>query len=136
MQISSFSEVLQSTSVSDLLFVTLVLGVPGILLVLVFLQHILGYFLAQKYDKVFFKSPYFTTGEIGVYSSWPFSLIRFATYIIHAAFPAILHKRRFKGQESPYKPSKLIKISCQLWLVVLMACIIVTPILIVFLFLV
>lgn len=130
MPIDASSEIAQSFSFSEVLFLVLLLGIPLTLMVLIFVQHILGYLLAKKYDDTFFKTPYFTEGEIGVYSSWPLSLIRFATYIIYSAFPLILHRRRFKGHTSPYKPNLLMRLSCQLWLVMLVSCIIAVPILI------
>jgi hypothetical protein len=81
------------------------------------LQHILGYLLAKKYDEHFFKPPYFTQGEVAVYSSWPMSLMRYLTYILFTAFPWTVHKRRFKGHESPYTPGRPMKLSCQIWVI-------------------
>ena len=114
-------------SFSEGLFLFLLFGVPGILLIIIVVQHVLGFILAKNLDNYFFKPPYFTEGEVEVYSSWPMSLLRYATYIIHIAFPTILHKRRFKGHDSPYIPGKMLKISCQLWFFALVSCIVSVP---------
>jgi len=94
----------------------LIATVPYMLLIIL-VQHVLGYYLSKKYDPHFFKSPYFTEGEVAVYSSWPLSLIRYATYIVFAGFPWLVQKRRFKGHASPYLPGAYLKLGCQLWLI-------------------
>ncbi len=53
---------------------------------------------------------------------------KMATYILFTAYPWTLQKRRFKGQLSPYSPSVLIRLCCQLWVVVLLVSIIAVPI--------
>ena len=117
-------------SLSEQLFMFLLFGVPVILLFLIVIQHILGVVLAKNLDKHFFKPPYFTEGEMSIYSSWPMSALRYATYIVYIAFPPLLHKRRFKGHKSPYIPGNIVKLSCQLWFIGLIMCILSAPIII------
>jgi len=117
-------------SLSEGMFLMLLFGVPTILFFLVVIQHILGVILAKKLDVHFFKPPYFTDGEVVVYGSWPMSLLRYATYIIHTAFPVILHKSRFKGHDSPYRLGKILKLSCQLWVITLISSIVLVPVII------
>ena len=87
------------------------------MLIIIMVETVLGYYLAKKYDQHFFKPPYFTEGEVAVYSSWPLSLIRYATYILFAGFPWLVQKKRFKGHASPYLPGAYLKLSCQLWMI-------------------
>lgn len=125
---------MQIMGLTDWLAFCLFFGLPIILLCLIFLQHLLGYYLAKIYDYHFFKPPYFTHGEIAVYSAWPLSLIKYATYIIYTAYPWTLHQRRFKGQVSPYSPGKLLKSSCQAWVVLMLTSILLFPVLFIFIF--
>ena len=107
----------------------LIVGVPLLSIIIIFLQHVLGYFLSNKYDRHFFKPPYFTEGEVGVYSTWPLSLIRYATYIVFAGFPWLVQKRRFKGHASPFMPGIYLKLGCQLWTLGLIVLILSVPVL-------
>lgn len=125
--IETLSDLVQFGTLVDWLFVITLFGGPIYFLTIIFLQHILGYLLSKKYDPHFFKPPYFTLGEVAVYSSWPMSLMRYGTYIIFAGFPRILQKRRFKGHASPYTPGRLMKVCCQMWLIALVFGIIAAP---------
>jgi len=115
---------------SDVLGLLLIAGLPISLIALIVMQHILGFVLSKKYDPIYFKPPYFTDGEVETYGSWPLSLLRYATYIVFTGFPKILLNRRFKGHASQYIPSVYVKLICQLWLVLLVICIIALPIII------
>lgn len=113
----------------DWLFLITLLGGPAYFLTLILIQHVLGYLLAIKFDEHFFKPPYFTPGEVGVYSVWPFSLLRYGTYIMFTAFPWTLHIRRFKGHASPYAPGVIMKLCCQFWVFALLLGIVAWPVL-------
>jgi len=134
MQIETIPEFIQDASLFEWFFLIFILILPLILITLIITQHILGYFLAKKYDIHFFKPPYFTNMEVAVYCSWPLSLIRYATYITYTGFPSILHKRRFKSHASPYIPSRMIRFVCQFWVMALVICIITGPTLLIMMF--
>lgn len=118
----------------DWLALILIVGLPAIFIILIVLQHLLGTFLSKKYDPHFFKQPYFTVGELTVYSAWPLNLIKMATYILFTAYPWTLQKRRFKDQLSPYSPSGLIKLCSQLWVFALLFSLLSVPIILIFMF--
>jgi len=122
-----------SLSSSDILFLFLLLGIPGILLLLIIFQHVLGSILAKGYDPDYFKPPYFTDGEIAVYSSWPLCLLRYATYIIYSGFPKLLFLRRFKGHSSSYVPGRLVIAISRIWVICLLLCIVSVPVIIILL---
>lgn len=107
---------------------------PLYFIALIVAQHVLGFLLARRYDRHFFKPPYFTPGEVAVYSAWPLSLLRYGTYIMHTGFPRILHRRRFKGHASPYTPGRFMKLSCQAWLIALVLGIVAAPMLFILMF--
>jgi len=117
-----------SISHTNILGLALVAGIPITLIILIVVQHILGFVLSKKYDATYFKEPYFTNGEVESYSSWPLSLLRYATYIVFTGFPKILLKRRFKGHASEFIPSLRIKLICQIWVISLVICILSLPV--------
>ena len=122
------------TSLSDVFGLVLILGLPITLLFLIVVQQILGSILSKEYDQTYFKSPYFTSAEIEIYRSWPLSLLRYATYIVFTGFPKLLQRRRFKGLASPGTQRPILKFICQLWLVSLVICILLLPIIVLLMF--
>jgi len=125
---------MQITSFIDILGLALIAGLPITLIFLIVVQHILGFVLSKNYDATYFKEPYFTNSEVESYSSWPLSLLRYATYIVFTGFPKILLKRRFKGHASQFIPSLYIKLICQLWVISLVICILSLPVILLSMF--
>ena len=123
-----------SISHTNILGLALVVGIPITLIILIVVQHILGFVLSKNYDATYFKEPYFTSGEVESYSSWPLSLLRYATYIVFTGFPKILLKRRFKGHAFQFIPSLRIKLICQLWIISLVICILSLPVILLSMF--
>lgn len=76
--------------------------------------NILYFYLTRKYDRKLFKQPFFNASELGVYSSWPFSLVRATAYILLITNSSIA-KKRFKDLNEPVIEIKLVKVLCQLW---------------------
>ncbi len=118
----------------DWLALAFILGLPVIFLILMIIQHTLGYYLSKVYDPILFKQPYFSLREITVYRSWPLSLIKAATYILFTAYPWALQEKRFKGHASPYIPSVAMKMGCRLWVIFLLSGIVAMPVLLVLMF--
>jgi len=87
-------------------------GIP----VLIILTHFLHILLSKKYDNIWFNENFYSLGEIAVYSSYPFSLVRGISYISAVCLPFIARKRYF--DLSPiYSLHWFLKILCYIWLI-------------------
>lgn len=97
-----------------IVFWLLVISSIAIFILIVY-WNILHLFLTRKYDPILFRAPYFNSSELGVYSVWPFSLVKTTGYILLIT-NAPFAKKRFKGLEQLIvKESLLVKFFCYLW---------------------
>ncbi len=90
----------------------------GIFLFFVY-WNALYFILTRKYDRILFKKPYFNANELGVYSAWPFSLVKATAYILLITNSSI-SKKRFKELKEPVSESGLIWLLCHIWKVSLL----------------
>ncbi len=75
---SLFDEILGKT------FIILLLGLM-LSLVLIFIMHIL---MPKKVLKTYFKEPYFGSGEIAMFTGFPFGYMGTTMFMMALAFPA------------------------------------------------
>ena len=70
--------------------------------------------LRKKYDPLLFREPYFTPGELVVYSAWPLSLGRATSYIKMIA--GWRRFNRFRNLDIPIVESAFVRFLCHAWI--------------------
>ncbi len=87
------------TLFDDILAIITVIVMLGLMLglVLIFIMHIL---MPKIVLKTYFKEPYFSSGEITIFTGFPFAYMRTTMFMRALAFPASGKKR---GVENAYK---------------------------------
>lgn len=97
-----------SMEFSIFLFIAIGVGIFGILSLLI--TATLHRSLYKNLDHILFRTPYFSTAELSMYSVWPLSYIKSLIYMFLIAAPGISKKRRFKEYKSDICFSRTITI--------------------------
>ena len=85
----------------------------GLILVFVLIVYlnVASPFFTKRFDPVLFNTRWFTISELGIYTVWPFSLMRVFIYMALIAVPwYVLKTRRFKGFDLELSVSTPLKI--------------------------
>ena len=103
---------------SGTFFIIIFGGIVVLTVFYIVLWHILHFILCKKFDDQLFQEKYFNTNELGIYSVWPFSLVRSMGYILLVAAPNFyITKRRFKDIKIERSGIGLLQLFC--WLLIL-----------------
>ncbi|MBU3068580.1 hypothetical protein KOI40_02050 [Aestuariicella sp. G3-2] len=62
--------------------------------------------LCKRLDPLLFKEPYFQQSELGIYNSWPLSIIRSTSYMLLITWPKLV-KKRFNKLNTDIYPNPL-----------------------------
>ncbi len=78
-----------------LFFGAMFLGLILVFVLVVYMSAISPLF-AKRLDPVLFNTRWFTISELGIYTVWPFSLMKILYYVLFITFPKFSRRKRFK----------------------------------------
>ena len=98
-----------------IIFSSVILGLILVFVLIIYI-NIASPFFTKRFDPLLFNTRWFTVSELGIYTVWPFSLMRTFIYMGLIAAPwYVLKTKRFKGFDLKLNVSTPLKITSALF---------------------